>query len=277
MAQNNRNSSLVVCRCTCYHDFCRTRGKTRLWNMLLKRNSPVRSSEEVTRGLPLLCNLLFNSYKQNLSPLVENTCCSLGERMCVCTCRSLGFHAQRWIGCVQLMVHIWILTSIILNLDVIRFSLVCCSRYRCVYFHTPVLVLLSGDPAGGNVSGHQIVTLWITVNRLNISSRCHVFRRPCRWPFVIGPSVLKSQQSITANRDRNRLFNQIISHALRVCLSALKCSPHQTPAAERASTNAITAVAIVRGNLHTGAVVRARWRSNCFPLVLNALVASGIR
>lgn len=127
----------------------------------------------------------------------------------------------RWIGYVQLMVHIWILTSIILNLDVIRFSLVCCSRYRCVYFHTPVLVLLSGDPAGGNVSGHlpQTVTLWITVNRLNISSRCHVFRRPCRWPFVIGPSVLKSQQSITANRDRNRLFNQIISRALRVCLS----------------------------------------------------------
>lgn len=223
--------------------------------MLLKRK-PVRSSEEVTTGLSLLRNSLFNSYKKNVSPLDENTRCSLAERMCICTCRLLRVHAHRWVGRMQAMAHIWVLTSVILNPDVIRCSLVCCSQHRWVYFTKPAWVLLAGDPAGGNVSAHlsQSVTfkgaaLWVAVNRLNIASLCHVFCGACRWPFVIAPSVLKSQRSITANGDRNRLFNQIISRALRVRLSALRCSPHQTPAAEGASPNAVTAVAIVRGHL----------------------------
>lgn len=64
--------------------FLKIRGKAglerKLW-LLMKRNSPVGSSEEVTAGLPLLCDLLFNSYKKNLSPQVENTSCSLGEKV----------------------------------------------------------------------------------------------------------------------------------------------------------------------------------------------------
>lgn len=177
----------------------------------------------------------------------------------------LETHAAVWLkegatapaGCcefmprMQALTHIWGLTSVILKLHVIRCSLVCCSQYRWGYFNKLALVLLSGDPTGGNVSGQlsQSVTFKGAVNRLNIAHLCLVFRRTCRWPFVIAPSVLKSQRSITANGDRNRLFNQIISRALRVRLSALRRSPHQTPAAERASPNAITAVAIVWGHL----------------------------
>lgn len=44
------------------------------------------SSEDGTAGLPLLSNLLFNSYKMNLSPLVENSCSLVAEENVLSEC-----------------------------------------------------------------------------------------------------------------------------------------------------------------------------------------------
>lgn len=82
MAENNRKSSLVVCCCVLPWFLKNESQNSTLKEALGASETEFTCSEykEVTTGLSLLPNLLFNSYKKNLSPLVENTCCSLAER-----------------------------------------------------------------------------------------------------------------------------------------------------------------------------------------------------
>lgn len=115
-----------------------------------------------------------------------------------------------------------------------------------------MLALLSSNPARGNVSGHHRLLALLRSPQNHRKQIKHLIylpsllqTKPCRWPFVINPSVLESQQSITTNGQKSTLDYQIISHTLQVCLSALKLLPFQMHADKRTSINAVTTVAIV--------------------------------